>query len=1073
MALLFEKHARKSNFRAPARGAEKYRLMYKEIGSQDDLPGLEKEVLEFWRANRVFERSVEEKSATRRFVFFEGPPTANGRPGIHHVLARSIKDFVCRYKTMLGYRVDRKGGWDTHGLPVEIEVEKSLQISGKKEIEAFGVEAFNRKCYDSVFTYKNLWDELTDRMGYWVDLKQPYMTCTNEYIESVWWILKQLFDSGLIYKGFKVVPYCPRCGTPLSSHEVAQGYEEVSDLSLYVKMKLIDEDDTYFLVWTTTPWTLISNVALAVGQDLPYVKVRYKDQKLILAEARASEVLKDNYEVLEKFKGSALLGKEYERLFGYVPVDRKAFFIIHGDFVTTEDGTGIVHTAPAFGEDDYVVCQANDLPFIRPVDGSGKFEDIVTDFKGQFVKDADPDIITNLKRRGLMFRSEKLRHSYPHCWRHHTPLIYYARDAWYIRTTSFKDKMVENNATVQWHPPEIKEGRFGNWLRNNVDWSLSRDRYWGTPLPIWVDEGSGEAICIGSREELAQGRMKDGSPVPPDLDLHKPYVDHVEFRKNGKVYRRTPEVIDAWFDSGSMPYAQWHYPFENKELFEQQFPADFICEGVDQTRGWFYSLMAISTFLFQKAPYRSVVVNELVLDAQSRKMSKSLGNVVNPFEMLDKFGADVLRWYLLVHTPIWLPKRFDPEGLQEMKKKFFRPLLETYKFFTLYANIDRFSHDEPAVLPTNRTEMDRWILSRLQSVIRDVGDHLTRYDTSKAGKVIQEFVDQDLSNWYVRLSRRRFWKGEKGQDKSSAYHTLYEVLLTLSRLLAPFCPYLSERMYCYLAHPTDHPLDGTVSVHLEAYPVVDPARWDGHLEEKMDAPRRVVQLGRALREAKAIKVRQPLPKIVVVVDHDSTRQHVMDFSEIIRSELNVKAVSFADNTAALVQQRVKPNFKALGPKFGSHVGQVVNAINAFGKSEIERLISEGRQMIHVGGHDHEIAREDVEILHEEKEGLAVLSDGRMTVALDTNLTDSLIDEGIAREFVNRVQNMRKDAGFEVVDRILIRFAGSDRIVKAVQNQKMYVSNETLSVDVVPSLDAETTSNFDINGESVRISVTKC
>ncbi|HNF85714.1 MAG TPA: isoleucine--tRNA ligase, partial [bacterium] len=602
--------------------------MFKEIESQDELAKLSAEVLDFWKKNRIFERSVEERDPKKPFVFFEGPPTANGRPGIHHVLARSMKDFVCRYKTMQGYRVERKGGWDTHGLPVEIEVEKSLKLSGKKDIEAFGMEAFNKKCFESVWTYKELWDQLTDRMGYWVDLKDPYITCDNNYVESVWWILKQYFEKGLVYKGFKVVPYCPKCGTPLSSHEVAQGYQDVSDPSVYVKMKVHGHENTYFLVWTTTPWTLISNVALAVGKDIDYVKAKYKDQFLILAEARVKDVLKEDYEIVERFKGAHILGWEYERLFDDIPVDKKAFFVIPGDFVTTDDGSGIVHTAPAFGEDDYQVCKANGLPFLRPVDAAGKFEETVKEFKGMFVKDADPEIITNLKRRGMLFRSEKFKHSYPHCWRHRTPLIYYARDAWYIRTTTYKDNMVANNETVQWFPPEIKEGRFGNWLRNNIDWSLSRDRYWGTPLPIWVHEESGEMICVGSREELQKGRMKDGSPVPADLDLHKPYVDHVVIEKDGKTFTRTPEVIDVWFDSGAMPYAQWHYPFENKEIFERQYPADFICEGVDQTRGWFYSLMSISTFLFGKAPYKNVVVNELVLDGQGRKMSKSLGNVV-------------------------------------------------------------------------------------------------------------------------------------------------------------------------------------------------------------------------------------------------------------------------------------------------------------------------------------------------------------------------------------------------------------------------------------------------------------
>ncbi|HMV26263.1 MAG TPA: isoleucine--tRNA ligase [bacterium] len=1039
--------------------------MFKEIESQDELAKLSAEVLDFWKKNRIFERSVEERDPKKPFVFFEGPPTANGRPGIHHVLARSMKDFVCRYKTMQGYRVERKGGWDTHGLPVEIEVEKSLKLSGKKDIEAFGMEAFNKKCFESVWTYKELWDQLTDRMGYWVDLKDPYITCDNNYVESVWWILKQYFEKGLVYKGFKVVPYCPKCGTPLSSHEVAQGYQDVSDPSVYVKMKVHGHENTYFLVWTTTPWTLISNVALAVGKDIDYVKAKYKDQFLFLAEARVKDVLKEDYEIVERFKGAHILGWEYERLFDDIPVDKKAFFVIPGDFVTTDDGSGIVHTAPAFGEDDYQVCKANGLPFLRPVDAAGKFEETVKEFKGMFVKDADPEIITNLKRRGMLFRSEKFKHSYPHCWRHRTPLIYYARDAWYIRTTTYKDNMVANNETVQWFPPEIKEGRFGNWLRNNIDWSLSRDRYWGTPLPIWVHEESGEMICVGSREELQKGRMKDGSPVPADLDLHKPYVDHVVIEKDGKTFTRTPEVIDVWFDSGAMPYAQWHYPFENKEIFERQYPADFICEGVDQTRGWFYSLMSISTFLFGKAPYKNVVVNELVLDGQGRKMSKSLGNVVNPFEMLDQYGADILRWYLLVNTPIWLPKRFDLEGLTEMKKKFFRPLLETYKFFTLYANIDGFDPKAASIALSDRTELDRWILSRLHSTVREVTEHLNQFDTCKAGKLIQEFVDQDLSNWYIRLSRRRFWKGEKGSDKTAAYQTLFEILETLSRLIAPFCPFLAEKMYRHLMQNED---DKT-SVHLAYFPEAEKAKMDLALETKMSSPRRVVQLGRALRELKELKVRQPLAKIIVVTEKESVRGHINDFSDIIKNELNVKAIEFVTDTGSLVNRKAKPNFKALGPKFGKNVNMAAQAIKDFSEKEISLLIEKDHYDLNVAGHEVAITKADVEILHEEKEGLAVQSDADLTVALDTHLTAELVDEGIAREFINRVQNLRKDADFEVTDRIIITLQAEPTILKAIQNQKNYIMNETLATEIsVQSPEGEIVRGAELHDTTLEI-----
>lgn len=1045
--------------------------MFKEIVSQDELPKSEKEILQYWKEHKIFERSVNDRPQDRLFVFFEGPPTANGRPGIHHVLARSVKDFVCRYKTMCGYRVERKGGWDTHGLAVEIEVEKALKISGKKDIEAYGVEAFNRKCYESVFAYKNLWDELTDRMGYWVDLEKPYITCTHEYIESVWWILKQFYEKGLIYKGFKVSPYCPQCGTPLSSHEVAQGYEEVSDPSIYIRLKLAGEENTYFLVWTTTPWTLISNVALTVGPDIDYVKVRYKDEYLILAEARLNAVLKEDYEIVERFKGSELKGKSYERLFDYVPVDQKGFYVITGDFVTTEDGTGIVHTAPAFGEDDFQVCRQQGLPFIRPVDAQGRFEDIVTDFKGKFVKEADPDIITHLKRRGLLFRSEKIKHSYPHCWRHHTPLIYYARDAWYIRTTAFKDAMVRNNLTVNWFPPEIQEGRFGNWLRNNVDWSLSRDRYWGTPLPIWIHEPTGEILFIGSREELMRGKMKDGRPVPPDLDLHKPYVDEVVFEINGKRYERVAEVIDAWFDSGAMPYAQWHYPFENREVFEKQFPADFICEGVDQTRGWFYSLMAISTFLFEKAPYKNVVVNELVLDAEGQKMSKHKGNVVNPFELLDKYGADILRWYLLTNTPIWLPKRFDVDGLIEMKKKFFRPLIESYKFFVLYANIDQFRNEEPPVPYDQRPELDRWILSRLQTLICEIRPLLDQYETFKAGQLLQEFVDNHLSNWYIRLSRRRFWKGEKGTDKTSAYQTLYTVLYQLSKMIAPLCPFLGELLYRNL---TEHVAPGETvypSVHLANYPDPDPACTDTELEAKMEWPRRAVQLGRSLRELRSLKVRQPLSKMIILADDEFARKAVRNFTDIIQSELNIKSIEFTSDAGSLVHRRLKPNFKALGPKFGKHVGLIADIIKNFGENEIRRLVEEGREKISFENKEYEITLADVEVLHEEKEGLAVQSEQNLTVALDTHLTQDLIDEGIARETVNRIQNLRKEAGLSVTQRIHIAIEAPADILEALQRQKAYVLGETLADSILPAMNhSMSVRETDINGHTVRIGI---
>lgn len=1040
--------------------------MFKELPSPDEFSQTEQRVLERWKANDIFRKSIDNRPVGRPYVFYEGPPTANGRPGIHHVLARTVKDFVCRYKTMHGYRVHRKGGWDTHGLPVEIEVEKSLQISGKKDIEAYGVENFNRKCHESVWTYKELWDRLTDRMGYWVDLKDPYVTCDNNYIESVWWVLSRFYEEGLIYKGFKVVPYCPRCGTPLSSHEVAQGYQTVKDPSVYVKFRVKNSEDTFFLVWTTTPWTLISNVALAVGPDIQYVKVRQEDQYLILAEARLAALFPDGAEVLERMTGGDILGWEYERLFDYLEVDKKAFYVIPGDFVTTGDGTGIVHTAPAFGEDDFRVGKENDLPLLRPVDASGKFEDMVTDFKGLFVKDADPEIVTHVKRRGLLFRSEKYEHSYPHCWRHRTPLIYYARDAWYIRTTSFKKEMVSYNQTVHWFPPEIKDGRFGNWLENNIDWSLSRDRYWGTPLPIWVHDATGEMIFVSSREELRRGRMRDGSAVPHDMDLHKPYVDHVIFERDGKVFERTPEVIDVWFDSGSMPFAQWHYPFENQDTFQAQFPADFICEGVDQTRGWFYSLMAISAFLMGRSPYRNVIVNELILDAHGRKMSKSLGNVVDPFSMLDQHGADVLRWYLLVQTPIWLPKRFDDAGLLEMKKKFFRPLLETYKFFSLYANIDGYDGSEMPIALGRRTELDRWILSRLHSLTSHVTEWLDSFEFTKAGKAIQEFVEGDLSNWYVRLSRRRFWKSDKGPDKTAAYQTLHEVLSVLSRMIAPYCPFLADELYLKV-----HASDRCESVHLADFPVASADARNPDLEAKMDAPRRAVELGRAIRELKGIKTRQPLAKMIVVTDDPFKRQTIEEFAEIIRRELNIKDIEFLSDAGSVVTRRAKPNFKILGKRVGKQMNTVAAAIKGWTDTEMTSLLRGESVRVTAQGEIIDIAREDVEIEHDERAGLAVESDKDLTVALETTLTQDLIDEGLAREFVNRVQNLRKDAGFKVVERIRITYEAAEELRHAIDKQMKYIMSETLALEVRHGLENQgDRHSVEINNEEVRISV---
>ncbi|MDL1892115.1 isoleucine--tRNA ligase, partial [Sphingobacteriales bacterium CHB3] len=766
--------------------------MFKELTERLSYPDVEKEILTFWKENGIFGKSISTREGKPGFTFYEGPPTANGRPGIHHVMSRTLKDLVCRYKTMRGFQVHRKAGWDTHGLPVEIEVEKQLGFKHKDEIVKYGVAEFNRKCRESVWKYKTDWEQMTEQMGYWVDLSKPYVTFENNYIESVWWALKRFYDEGMIYKGYKIQPYCPRCETPLSSHEVSLGYDDVKDPSVYVKMKLKSQPDTSFLVWTTTPWTLISNVALAVHPGVDYVKVEHKNEKLILAEARLN-VLEGEYIALENIKGSALAGLEYERIFNYHPVDKKAHYVVEADFVTTEDGSGIVHMAPAYGEDDYQISKLYNLPTIHPVNKSGEFTSEVTDFAGKFVKDADPLIIQNLKQRGILYRKETITHSYPHCWRCKTPLLYYARESWYISTTKYAQKMIDLNKQINWVPPEVGEGRFGNWLEENKDWALSRDRFWGTPLPIWICEKCKAQKCVGSVEEF-----KKGENVPEPLDLHKPFVDAVTFACScGGTMKRTPELIDVWFDSGAMSFAQWHYPFENKELIDsgEQYPADFICEGIDQTRGWFYSLHAIGTFLFNKPAYKNLIVNELILDKDGQKMSKSKGNTVDPFATIAKYGADTTRWYLVTTSPPWRPTMFDEAGLGEVQRKFFGTLVNTYAFFALYANIDRFTHAEPRIPVSERQEIDRWVLSELNSLIRRYSELMEAYDVTKAAKAVSEFTIDHLSNWYVRRNRRRFWKSERGKDKTAAYQTLYECLITVAKLTAPFAPFIAEELY--------------------------------------------------------------------------------------------------------------------------------------------------------------------------------------------------------------------------------------------------------------------------------------
>lgn len=1022
--------------------------MFKQY-SQINYPEIENNILKFWEENKIFEKSISSRDKSESFIFYEGPPTANGKPGIHHVMSRTLKDLVCRYKTLQGFKVERKGGWDTHGLPVEIEVEKQLGIKHKSEVLDYGIEKYNQKCRESVFVYLDLWQKMTKRMGYWVDLENAYVTLNNNYIESVWWALKTLFDRGLIYKDYKIVPQDPKSETVLSSHELALGYRETKDPSVYVLFK-IKNLDSNFLVWTTTPWTLISNVALAVGADIDYVKIKLDDKKIILAKERLN-IIEGDYEILEELKGSNLQGIEYEQLFNYLKVDpaKKAFYVLPGDFVSTEDGSGIVHIAPAFGQDDYELLKKYDLPMLQPVSRSGLFTADVSDFAGQFVKDADQGIILKLKREGKLFKKETIIHSYPFSWRHEeVPVIYYARESWFIRTTEKAERMVELNKTINWQPPEVGAGRFGNWLEENKDWALSRDRFWATPLPIWINDDN-DMFAVGSIEELGQGFIEeDGKKISVkeinDIDLHKPFVDKIFFERNGKTYKRTPELIDVWFDSGSMPFAQYHYPFENKELFEKHnFPADFICEGIDQTRGWFYTLHAISTMLFDSVAYKNIIVNELILDKNGLKMSKSKGNTVDPFELFNKYGADSTRWYLITNSPPWRPTLFDEDGLVEVQRKFFGTLLNTYSFFALYANIDNFKFEEDLIEYSKRPEIDRWIISKLNSLIVEYQKYMDAYDVTKAARAVSNFTIDHLSNWYVRRCRRRFWKSEMNQNKLSAYQTLYECLLSLSKLTAPFAPFVSDELYKNLNSVAEK--EKFESVHLSKFP--EAKYFDKELEEKMDIAQKVVYLTRAMRAKYNLKVRQPLKKIMVVAGK-SQKDSLEKMKNVILDEVNIKELIIIDDDAEIVNKSAKANFKSIGPKFGKKVNKVAGRIKSLNKNEISDLEAGKKIKLDIENETIEISNADVEIIGSEITGWVVESEDGVTVAIDAELTDDLIAEGLAREFVNRIQNMRKDSGYDVTDRIKIKFSGDQELVNAINTFKDYVSNETLAEQIL-------------------------
>ena len=1054
--------------------------MFKPISDKVSLPDLEKEILAYWKTHRIFEKSVEGRQNAPDYTFYEGPPTANGKPGIHHVFARTIKDLVCRYQTMRGYQVHRKAGWDTHGLPVEIEVEKRLGLKHKGEIEKYGIARFNAECRKSVFEYKDMWEDLTWRMGYWIDMDHPYITCENEYIESVWWALDRYFKQGLIYQGFKVQLYCPRCGTPLSSHEVSLGYREVKDPSVYIKAKIKGEENTYFLVWTTTPWTLISNVALAVNPDVEYVKVPLplgeagrkqragegSTEFLILAKDRLS-LMPEGTEIVASMSGRDLIGKEYERWFSFIPVDKRGWYVVGGDFVTTSDGSGVVHMAPAYGEDDYQASLKYDLPMIHALDARGQFTQAVPPYAGKFFKDADPEIMADLKSRGLLFKKETYTHSYPHCWRCDTPLLYYARKSWYIRTTDYVKDMIAFNKQIHWYPPETGEGRFGNWLEENKDWALSRDRYWGTPLPIWVCEGCEAKRSVGSVEEL----RREGAKLPEPLDLHRPYIDEVTLKCScGGEMRRIPELADVWFDSGSMPFAQWHYPFENQETFKHAFPADFISEAIDQTRGWFYTLHAISSFLFKQPCFQNVICSDLVLDKTGQKMSKSRGNTVDPFEVIDRYSADSVRWFLIASSPTWKPKLFDVDAIAEVQRKFFGTLLNTYAFFALYANIDGFTHKEADVPVSERPQIDRWILSLLNTTIASYVEAMDSYDPTRAARLISSFTIEQLSNWYVRRNRRRFWKSEPGRDKTAAYQTLFDCLVAISKMAAPIAPFLPDQIYRALMSETGR--EAFESVHTARMVESRKELISSELENRMDVVQRIVGLVRSMRQKTSLKTRQPLSRIAIPASEE-TRRLIEQMNDVILEEINVKAIEFIDESSPIVRKTATANFKVIGPKFGKRVNAVARRIKEMSSAEAVQLDQTGTFSTEISGSPITITREDVSIAAQSIEGWLVESGGGLTVALDTTLTPELINEGFAREFVNRVQNMRKDAGFEVTDRIRIHFEAPSRVAEAVQRLSDYVKSETLATQVIVGRDsAEHWEKWEIDGEPCEIGISK-
>ena len=1060
---------------AASNQTQEVNIVYRKVDTNLNFVDREKEVEKFWKDNKIFEKSMDSRKEGETYTFYDGPPTANGKPHIGHVLTRVIKDMIPRYRTMKGYMVPRKAGWDTHGLPVELEVEKKLGLDGKEQIEEYGMEPFIQQCKESVWKYKGMWEDFSSTVGFWADMEHPYVTYDNNFIESEWWALKEIWEKGLLYKGFKIVPYCPRCGTPLSAQEVSQGYKTVKERSAIVRFKVVGED-AYFLAWTTTPWTLPSNVALCVNPDEIYCKVKAADgYTYYMAEALLDKVLgklaKDDepaYEILEKYKGTDLERREYEPLFACTgeaaaKQHKKAHFVTCDNYVTMSDGTGIVHIAPAFGEDDSRVGREYDLPFVQFVDGQGNMTK-ETPYAGVFVKKADPMVLTDLDKEGKLFDAPKFEHDYPHCWRCDTPLIYYARESWFIKMTAVKDDLIRNNNTINWIPESIGKGRFGDWLENVQDWGISRNRYWGTPLNIWQCE-CGHMESVGSRQDLYE---KSGDERAKTIELHRPYIDDITMKcpDCGKTMHRVPEVIDCWFDSGAMPFAQHHYPFENKDLFEQQFPADFISEAVDQTRGWFYSLLAESTLLFNKAPYKNVIVLGHVQDENGQKMSKSKGNAVDPFDALNKYGADAIRWYFYINSAPWLPNRFHGKAVVEGQRKFMSTLWNTYAFFVLYANIDNFDATKYTLNYDKLPVMDKWLLSKLNTMVKTVDADLDSYKIPEAARALQEFVD-DMSNWYVRRSRERFWAKGMEQDKINAYMTLYTALVTVAKAAAPMIPFMTEDIYQNLVRSID--ADAPESIHLCDYPEVNEAWIDKDLEANMEELLEIVVLGRACRNTANIKNRQPIGTMYVKAEK------AMDkfYTDIIADELNVKEVKFADDVESFISYSFKPQLRTVGPKYGKLLNGIRTALSEIdGTAAMKELRDNGALVLDIAGNRVELAEEDLLIETAQSEGYVTETDGETSVVLDTNLTPELIQEGFVREIISKVQTMRKEAGFEVMDKIIVYAKDNDKIMDIMKANQDEIKREVLAENIILGEAEGYTKEWNINKEAVTLGVSK-